>query len=135
MPSDELDGRRAAELAAAEDERLLEQAALFQIGQEGRDRLVALLAERAMGAGDVVVAVPGLHVAVEKLHEPDAALDQAAGDQQLPGLHAGAVHVANGLRLLLDVEGVGRRHLHAVGQLERLAIRASRSSSSARGCW
>ena len=80
--------------------------------------LVALLAERAVGLGDVVVAVPGLDVAVEELDEADAALDQPAGDEELPGLDAGAVHVADVLRLLLDVEGVGGRHLHPVGQLE-----------------
>ena len=69
-------------------------------------------------SGDVVVAVPGLDVAVVELDEPHAPLDQAAGDQELPGLHARAVGVADVLRLLLDVEGVGGGHLHAVGQLE-----------------
>ena len=39
---------------------------------------------------------------------------------KLPGLGAGAVHVADVLRLAVDVEGVGRFGLHAVGQLERL---------------
>ena len=42
-------------------------------------------------SGDVVVAVPGLDVAVIELDEPHAPLDQPAGDQELPGLDAGAV--------------------------------------------
>ena len=44
----ELDGRRAAELAAADHQRLLEQPALLEVGQQRRDGLVALLAERAV---------------------------------------------------------------------------------------
>ena len=35
---DHLDGRRPAELAAAEDQRLLEKPALLEVGQECRDR-------------------------------------------------------------------------------------------------
>ena len=67
---------------------------------------------------DVVVAVPGLDVAVIKLHEPHAPLDQSPGDQELPRLNARPIGVADVLRLLLDVEGVGGGHLHAIGQLE-----------------
>ena len=67
---------------------------------------------------DVVVAVPGLNVAMVKLDEPHAPLDQAAGDQELARLHARSIGVADVLRLLLDVEGVGGGHLHAIRQLE-----------------
>ncbi len=115
---DHLDGRRPAELAAAEDQRLLEQPALLEVGQECRDRLVAVLGQLAVVLRDVVVAVPGLDVAVIELDEPHAPLDQAAGDQELPGLHARPVGVADIPRLLLDVEGVGGGHLHAIRQLE-----------------
>ena len=38
--------------------------------------------------------------------------------RQLPGLRAGAVHVADVLRLLGDVEGVGGLGLHPEGQFE-----------------
>ena len=44
---------------------------------------------------DVVVVVPRLAFAVPDLHEAHAALDQPAGDQDLPRLRAGAVHVAD----------------------------------------
>ena len=57
------------------------------------------------------------------LHEAHAALQQPAGDQDLPRLRARAVHLADVLRLARHVEGVGRLHLHAVGQLERLDAR------------
>ena len=56
---DHLDGRRAAELAAAEDQRLLEQPALLEVGQQRRDGLVALPGQRAMVLRDVVVASQG----------------------------------------------------------------------------
>ncbi len=67
---------------------------------------------------DVVVSVPGLDVAMVELDEPDASLDQAAGDQELPRLDARAIGVLDVLGLLGDVEGVGRHHLHPVSQLE-----------------
>ena len=69
---------------------------------------------------EVVVVVPGLPGAVPDLDEAHAALDQPAGDQDLPRLHAVAVQLADVLRFARDVEGVGRLDLHAVGQLERL---------------
>ena len=115
------DDRRAAELAAPNDQCLFEQAALLQIGQQRADRLVAL----AWPAGDGSISKSswlsqGWPVAVPDLHESHAALDQPPGDQHLPRLRAGAIHVENVLRLAADVEGVGRLHLHAVSQLERL---------------
>jgi hypothetical protein len=69
---------------------------------------------------EVVVAVPRLALAVPHLHEAHAFLDHAAGVQHLPRLHTLAVHLADVLGLLRQVEDVARLHLHAVGQLERL---------------
>ena len=96
---DHLDGRRAAELAAAKDQRLLEEPALLEVGQEGRDGLVAVLGS-AVVLRDVVVAVPGLDVAMVELDEPHAPLDQTSGDQELPGLDARPIGVTHILRLL-----------------------------------
>ena len=56
--------------------------------EQGGDGLVALLGQAAVVDFEVVVAVPRLAVAVLDLHEAHAALDQAAGDQHLPGLRA-----------------------------------------------
>src|SRR5262249_30076713 len=44
----ELDGGRAAELAAPDDQRVVEHPALFQVLEEGGDRLVALPGEVAV---------------------------------------------------------------------------------------
>ena len=90
----QLDRRRAAELAAPDDQRVLQHAALLQVLEQRRDALVALLREAAVVDGDVVVVVPRLALAVPDLHEAHALLQQAPGDQQLPGVHAGAVHLA-----------------------------------------
>src|SRR5205823_3284112 len=82
-----------------------------------------LFCEAAMVDLDVVMAIPGLPLAVPDLDEAHAALDKPACDKDLPGLRAGAVDVADMLRLLSYVEGVGRFHLHAIGQLEGLNAR------------
>ena len=57
------------------------------------------------------------------LHEPHAALDQAPRDQQLPALRRVAVERADILRLLRQIECVGRLDLHPVRHLERLDAR------------
>ena len=73
-----------------------------------------------MAGLEVVVMVPGLAVAVPELDEADPALQEPAGRQELPGVDAGPVHRADRLRLLGDVERLGRLRLHPVRQLERL---------------
>ncbi len=128
-----LDRRRASEFAAADDERLLEQAALFQVFQKRADRLVALAGQLPVIHLDVVVVVPRLTLAVPNLHEAHAALDEPPRDENLPRLRARTVHVADVLRLLRNVEGVGGVHLHAVGQFEglhaRLELRVGRAAA------
>ena len=69
---------------------------------------------------EVVVAVPGLAGAMPELHEADAAFDQPASDEELSGLDAGAVHVADVLRFAANVECLGRFGLHAETELERV---------------
>ena len=83
-------------------------------------RLGDLSGQVAVPFPQVVVAVPGLALAVPDLHVTDAALDQPAGDEKLPGFDVRAVRFLNVFRFALDVEGVGRFHLHPVGQLEGL---------------
>src|SRR5215468_11817 len=83
-----LDERQPAELAAPDDQRLVEQAAAFEIRQKGRDRLIGLPREAGVVGGDVHVAVPASFVflaAGVDLDEAHAALDQPAGDQALLG--------------------------------------------------
>src|SRR5262249_54870483 len=90
----------AAELAAPQDEGAVEQAALVEVGEEGGGRLVPALGEAAVLGGQVVVVVPRLAGAAPDLHEAHAPLQQAAGDEELPAVDAGAVAVADGGRLL-----------------------------------
>ena len=92
MPA--LHHRRAAELAAPDDERVVEQAALLEVLDQRRRGLVGVLAVLLEVVDQVAVLVPRL---VEELHEPHAALDQPAGEQAVVGerrlARLGAVHV------------------------------------------
>jgi hypothetical protein len=78
--------RGAAELAAPDDERVLEQAARFEILHEGGLALVDLAADFLEVALEIfaraAVAVP---VGVIQLDETRAALDEAAGEQAVAG--------------------------------------------------
>ena len=136
-----LHDRQPAELAAPDDERRVEQAALLQVGRADRRWAVGLGAKPPWFSGDVGVAVPAqlvLHAAGVDLHEAHAALDQPPGDQAL----LGEVRRTSGCRgrraagraagSLFDVERFGRGHLHAVGQLE--AFRCARPAPPRRAC-
>src|SRR5207253_4787355 len=90
----QLDRRRAAKLAAPNDERILEQPALFQIHKQRADRLIALLSQLPVVDFQVIMAVPRLAGAVPQLHEANAALDEPPSDQQLPCLYSRSVHVS-----------------------------------------
>src|SRR5262249_36462962 len=99
----------AAELAAPDDESGIQEAARLQVLDQGGDRLIDIANLPARAADDVGVLVPA---AVEKLHETDAALDQAPREQGLAGegagvSHVGAVHVDGALRFPVDVHEVG----------------------------
>src|SRR3954469_13813626 len=69
---------------------------------------------------EIVMVVPRLTFTVPDLDKSNAAFEEAAGDQQLPGLCACAIQVADVLGLFSDVERVRGVNLHAVGQFERL---------------
>ena len=104
----------AAELAAPPDERVLEQAAPLQVGEQAGDRPVD--GAGVVGVlGQVRVLVPGRVggvVAVGHLDEPDARLAEPPGQQALPA------------------EVVGRRVADAVEGQGLPRSRAARSSTS-----
>ncbi len=77
-----LDHRRAAELAAPDDQRVVEQPAPLQVEHQRRGGPVGLAALGLQAAGDVGVVVPALVIEVD---EPDAPLDQPAGEQAVVG--------------------------------------------------
>ena len=115
----QLDGGGAAEFAAEEDEGVVEHPALAEVIDEGGDGLIDLAGEGGV-FGDIVVIVPRLAGAVPELDEADAAFEEAAGDEGLAGVDAGAVGVADVLGFAAGVEGVGGFHLHAEGEFEAL---------------
>ena len=59
---------RAAELAAPDDERIVEQAALFQVLDEGGTGLVRIATLTADLAREIAMLVPALMVKLHKLH-------------------------------------------------------------------
>ena len=77
----DLDHRSATEFAAANDERLIEQASLSQVRDQRGNRAVDLIAELAMLPREVAVRVPRLHVAVIALNHSHAAFDQSPRDE------------------------------------------------------
>src|SRR5262249_40231272 len=111
---------RAAELAAPDDERIVEQAALLEVADESGGGLVDVAALAADLGGQIAVLVPA---AMEELHEADAALDHAAGEKAVAGEAAvvvtavDAVHLSNVPRLARQVGQLRHRRLHAEGHL------------------
>src|SRR5207245_4517513 len=73
---------RAAELAAPDHQRVVEQAALFEVGYEGIAGLVDVAALVGQVDGEVKMLVPA---AVEDLDEAHAALGEAASQQATGG--------------------------------------------------
>ena len=82
-----LAGDAAAELAAPDDEGVLEQSAPFEILDERGAGLVGVATTRGAPGGEAAVMVP---VGMEELHEADAALDQAPREDAVGGIAAGA---------------------------------------------
>ena len=114
--------RRAAELAAPDDERAVEHAALLQVFQQAGDRAIGFAAVARMVAFHVGMGVPFAAGAEVELHEPHAALDQPAGQQAVAAGVRGfflveAVEAARFFRFVGQVDDLRRGRLHAIGQL------------------
>ena len=61
------------------------------------------------------------HAMFEQSEYPS--LDQSSGDQKLSILRAFPIELEHVLRLLIDIKGIGRLKLHAIGQFEGLDAR------------
>ncbi len=117
--------RGAAELAAPDDERVVEQSALFQVLEQARDRLVGRAAVLAVVVLDLGVGVPFAAGAVVELDEAHAAFDEPAGHEAhaAKGLGLLAVHAVEffrGLAFPREVHRAGGFRLHAEGEFVAL---------------
>src|SRR5689334_18950176 len=77
-----LDHRRSAELAAPDDQRLVEHAAGLEVLHECRRALVGFSAQAGVVARDIRVRVPAFVIDGD---ETDAALNHSAGEQTSAG--------------------------------------------------
>src|SRR5262245_56330413 len=117
----------AAEFTAPEDERGIEQAALFEIGEQRGDRLIGFAGHAEMVFFDVVVGIPLLvarAAAGDDDRESHAALDEAAGHQAAAGvvvgwLAADAVEIERGLCFAGEIKNLRRFGLHLEGEVVR----------------
>src|SRR5579884_3952511 len=97
-PLGAVDTRSAAEFRRPHDERVVQQAALFEVLEESGNGLIDSLGELGV-LGHVGVGVPiVVGAAVDQFDEADAALGKAAGDQTLPA-EARGVPALNAIQL------------------------------------
>ena len=105
----------AAELAAPDDQRVVEHAPALEIRHQRGAGLIGLAALPLDARRQVVVLIPAL---VIELDEPDAALRQPARQQAVRGERArlarvGAVERQRLLRFVGEVRHLGDGRLHA----------------------
>ena len=114
-----LDHRSAAELAAPNDQRVVEQAPLFEVAQQRGGGFVGCSALLFESADESAVMVPRF---MEELHAADAALDQSPSQQAVVGetrlARFRAVHLQDVLGFVGDVHQFRRAGLHLGGHLE-----------------
>ena len=129
-----LESGHAAEFGAPDDQRILEQAALFKICEQGGGRLVHDFAMLDVLLGQHFVPVPiadpfaaGLISAIEELHETHSFLHQTPREDAILGkggleiLHrisglVRAIHFEDVRGLVGNVSDFRHRKLHAGGQ-------------------
>src|SRR5262249_38451852 len=119
-----LGGRGAAELAAPDDQGVLQQPACLQVVEEGGDRAVDRDAAPGQILADAAVMIPGIvRRGGEELDATHGPPPQPTGQEAVPaeqvgGRLADSVEAPRQWALTLDVEGFRRLPLHAEGQLE-----------------
>jgi hypothetical protein len=116
----EFDHGGPAEFSAKEDQRILEHAALFEVGEKRTERLVAVFGEFAVVDLDVIVAVPGLAWPVPDLDKPNPAFKEPACREALAAVDSRAIKVPDVRGLSLDIESIGRLNLHPEGEFKGL---------------
>ena len=106
--------RRPSELAGPHDERIVEQPARFEIGNECRDRTIGLGTRLRKCLANIAVMIPPAH---RDLHESDANLTKPPCEQTRAGVLIGRLFP----------------HALAIERLGRLAGEAHFATMSARG--
>src|SRR5205085_5173150 len=99
---------RAAEFAHPDDQRVVEQTAVGQIGQQHCVAAVGFARENWILFEAPLVRVPALIVeraAVDNFNKAHAGLDQAAGEQAALTECVAAVSIAQLFRLAIEIEG------------------------------
>lgn len=114
----------ASEFAGPDDERFVEKAEFFQIGDQGGDRLIDGFAVFTVTIDEIVVLVPAIAIAAGagEFNEADAALHKASGEETLAAKSFGlieiglqTIHFFHGVGLAFEVEKLGNRGLHPEG--------------------
>ena len=114
--------RRAAEFAAPDDERVLEQAAFLEVVDERHHRFVGRGHLGRQSVADVFLRAGAMEVPapVEEVDEAYALLDEPTGEQAVvreAGLaRLGAVGLERRGLLLRDIHDLGHAGLHAEGE-------------------
>lgn len=112
----------AAKFAGPDHERFVEQSELFEVGDEGSDRLVDGLAVLVVPVDEIIVLVPAIAISpgAGEFDEADATLDEAAGEEALAAEDLGlievgleAVHFLHAVRFTAEVHQFGNGGLHA----------------------
>ena len=119
--------RHPSELRVPQHERVLQQAALLEVAQQARDRLVGRQAHRRQLFQDAVVVVPIVGRTARSapdLDEPHAPFDQPPGQQTalaevLGRLFIQAVLLVSRRRFPAEIERFGGAQLHLRRQLVR----------------
>ena len=104
--------RRATELAAPDDEGVVEEAALFEIAHQGGARFLGVVTVLLESLGQLVVLIPA---AMKELDDTDAALEKSARVAGVAWLAMilDPVHFEHGLGFVGKVHEFGRAGLHA----------------------
>src|SRR3954454_8228775 len=125
-----LSERGSTELAGDDDQRFVQQAALFQVVDQGGDGLVTEPSvERQLDVEPLVVVPRSL----DEMHESDAALDQSAGQKAIGGKGAVLIRTAGALGLddrVFAVDSVrierSPRLARKIGQFGRRGLHSER---------
>src|SRR5262245_34620038 len=106
-----------SEFAAPDDQGIVQHAAFFEVGNEGKAGLVNVFALTANATWQTTVVIPSWMI---KLDETDIPFSKATGQKAIGGERAGfacffTIQVKNRGRLVRDVHDFRNGGLHPVG--------------------